>query len=82
LHTENWEVFSLRLVYEPAGLRVQVQSVEDQAPLRTGKEWKQNAYSGIPLNGHSSTANTHDITGNSKSPDCPPIHFNTEATPE
>ena len=34
-------------------------------------------YSGTPLNGHPSKADIHDITDNSKSPDCPPIHFNT-----
>ena len=34
-------------------------------------------YSGTPLNGHSSKADTHDITDNSESPDCPPIHFDT-----
>ena len=34
-------------------------------------------YSGTPLNGHPSKADTHDITDNSESPDCPPIHFNT-----
>ena len=31
-------------------------------------------YSG---NGHPSTADTHDITGNSESPNCPSIHFST-----
>ena len=31
--------------------------------------------SGTPLNGHPSKANTHDITDNSESPDCSPIHF-------
>ena len=35
-------------------------------------------YSGTPLNGHPSTADTHDITDNSKTPDCPSIHFNTQ----
>ena len=34
-------------------------------------------YSGTPLNGHPSTADTHDITDNSESPDCPSVHFNT-----
>ena len=34
-------------------------------------------YSGTPLNGHPSTADTHDIRDNSGSPDCPSIHFNT-----
>jgi len=34
-------------------------------------------YSGTPLNGHPLTADTHDITDNSESPDCPPIYFNT-----
>jgi len=34
-------------------------------------------YSGTLLNGHPSKVATHDITDNSKSPDCPPIHFNT-----
>ena len=33
-------------------------------------------YSGTPLNRHPSTADTHDITDNSESPDCPSIHFN------
>ena len=37
-------------------------------------------YSGIPLNGHPSTADTHNITDNSESPDCPSIHFNTLET--
>ena len=32
-------------------------------------------YSGTPLNGHPSTGNTHDITDNSESPDCPSIHL-------
>ena len=36
-------------------------------------------YSGTPLNGHPSTEDTHDITDNSESTDCPPI---TYATPE
>ena len=31
-------------------------------------------YSGTPLNGHRSTADTYDITDNSESPDCPLIH--------
>ena len=35
------------------------------------------SYSGTPLNGHPSKADTHDITDNSESPDCPSIHFNT-----
>ena len=39
-------------------------------------------YSGTPLNGHPSTADTHNITDNSESPDCPSVHFNTSATPE
>ena len=34
-------------------------------------------YSGTPLNGHPSKADTHDITDNSESPDCLSIHFNT-----
>ena len=34
-------------------------------------------YSGTPPNGHPSKADTHDITDNSESPDCPSIHFNT-----
>ena len=34
-------------------------------------------YSGTPLNGHPSIVDTHDITDNSESPDCPPVHFNT-----
>ena len=34
-------------------------------------------YSGTPLNGHPSTTAICDITDNSESPDCPPIHFNT-----
>ena len=34
-------------------------------------------YSGTPLNGHPSIADTHDITDNSESPDCLSIHFNT-----
>ena len=34
-------------------------------------------YSGTPLNGHPSTADTHNITDNSESPDCPSIDFNT-----
>jgi len=34
-------------------------------------------YSGTPLNGHPSKADTHDIMDNSESPDCPSIHFNT-----
>ena len=33
-----------------------------------------------PLNGHLSTTDTHNITDNSESPDCPSIHFNTYAT--
>ena len=32
-------------------------------------------YSGTLLNGHPLTADTHDITDNSKSPDCLSIHF-------
>ena len=34
-------------------------------------------YSGTTLNRHVSTADTHDITDNSKSPDWPSVHFNT-----
>ena len=34
-------------------------------------------YSGNPLNGHLSTADTHNITDNSQSPDSPSIHFKT-----
>ena len=34
-------------------------------------------YSGTPLNGHPLIADTHDITDNSESPDCPSIDFNT-----
>ena len=34
-------------------------------------------YSGTLLNGHSSTADAHDITDNSESSDCLSIHFNT-----
>ena len=34
-------------------------------------------YSGAPLNGHPSTADTHDIMDNFESPDCPSIRFNT-----
>ena len=30
------------------------------------------------LNGHPSTADAHNITDNSESPDCPCIHFNTK----
>ena len=39
-------------------------------------------YSGTPLNGHPSIADTHDKTDNSESPDCPSIDFNTSATAE
>ena len=38
---------------------------------------QENIYSGTPLNGHPSTADTYDITDNSESPDCPSVHFNT-----
>ena len=31
-------------------------------------------YSETPLNGHSSIADTHDVTDNSESPDCLSIH--------
>ena len=34
-------------------------------------------YSGAPLNGHPSTADTHDIVDNSESPNRFSIHFNT-----
>ena len=34
-------------------------------------------YSGTPLNGHPWKVDTHDITDNSETPDCPSIHFNT-----
>ena len=34
-------------------------------------------YSGTPPNRHPSKVDTHDITDNSESPDCPSIHFNT-----
>ena len=34
-------------------------------------------YSGTPLNGHPSTADTHDIMDSSESPNYPSIHFNT-----
>ena len=34
-------------------------------------------YTGTPLNGHPSTADTHDITDNSESPDCPSVNFST-----
>ena len=40
-------------------------------------EKKKHGYSGIPLNGHPSTVDTHDIVNNSESPDCPSIHINT-----
>jgi len=39
-------------------------------------------YSGTPLNGHPSTADTHDIRDNSESPDRFSIDFNTLETPE
>ena len=42
----------------------------------------EREYSGNLLNEHPSTADTHDIMDNSESPDCPSIHFNTQATPE
>ena len=42
-----------------------------------GSRHKIKNYSGTPLNGHPSKADTHDITDNSKSPNCPSIHFNT-----
>ena len=35
-------------------------------------------YSGTPLNGDSSTADTHDITDNSASPNSPSVHFSTQ----
>ena len=38
---------------------------------------QQSNYSETLLNGHPSTADTHDIMDNSESPDCPSIHFNT-----
>ena len=41
-----------------------------------------NQYNGIPLNRRPSRADTHDITDNSESPNCPYIHFNNQATPE
>ena len=34
-------------------------------------------YSGAPLNEHPWKADTHDVTDNSESPNCPSIHFNT-----
>ena len=39
-------------------------------------------YSGTLLNEHPSTADTHDITGNSETPNCFSIDFNTLETPE
>ena len=39
-------------------------------------------YSGTLLNEHPSIVDTHDVTDNSESPDCPSIHFNIQATPE
>ena len=33
--------------------------------------------SGTPLSRHPSTADNHNITDNSKSPNCPSIHFST-----
>ena len=41
-----------------------------------------NHYSGTPLNGHPSTADTYDITDTFKCPECFSICFNTLATPE
>jgi len=41
------------------------------------KIWAKCIYSGTPLNRHPSKADTHDITDNSESPNCPPIHFYT-----
>ena len=38
-------------------------------------------YSGTPLNGHPSTADTCDITDVSECPDCMSIDFNTFKTP-
>ena len=43
---------------------------------------KKIIYSGAPLNGHPSIADTHDITDNSESPDRFSIDFNTSETPE
>ena len=45
-------------------------------------ETSEYMYSGTPLNGQPWKADTHDITDNSESPNCPSIHFNTLATPE
>ena len=42
----------------------------------------QTQYSGTPLNGHPSTADTHNITDNSESPDHFSIDFNTLQPPQ
>ena len=42
----------------------------------------EEVYSGTPLNGHPSTADTCDKTDSSKSPKRIPIDFNTLKTPE
>ena len=39
-------------------------------------------YSGTPLNGHTSTADTNDITDNFESPDRLSVGFNTLKIPE
>ena len=41
-----------------------------------------NYYSGIPLNGHPSTADTCDITDNSECPDCISIDFDIFKPPQ
>ena len=47
--------------------------------LQVMDNWEEaeSCYSGTPLNGHPSKADTHNITDNSETPDCPSIHFNT-----
>ena len=43
---------------------------------------KKRGRPGKKAEGIPSTADTHNITDNSESPDCPSVHFNTSATPE
>ena len=44
--------------------------------------YNEHVYSGTPLNGHPSTADTCDITDNSECPDCISVEFNTFKPPQ
>ena len=79
---EAWRELNGLVVCDKRSLNNYDVCISPQSPLKADcveapHPEKVCPYNGILLNRHPSTMDTHDITNNSKSPNCPSVHLNS-----